>query len=688
MTWGESPIFSRFSIDAGEVERVKSGAHMSEPAPQPLRVSITGGTVPERAFLHAQIAGAPSRPIVVEAEVAEEAQAPQEDLFNRLFQSNPVATVLLRWSDLAIIDVNPAFVAFSGFPADAVLGRCVNEIDFLVDRHQGVQLLSRLRGSDSLRFVEVSFKTRAGEQRQSTGFFERVQIEGVDYLLGMVVDESERDRAAHQIRKLAAFPELNPNPVLEFDADGRLSYSNRAAVSLAQSIGSETVERMLPGDHAAIIAECLETQRPRLRHETRHGGRTLSWSFYPIVSHNVVHCYVGDISEKLQLEEQIRQSQKMEAVGQLAGGVAHDFNNLLTIIQMQISMLKMRGAMTADVAAGVEEIANAAERATNLTRQLLTFSRRQVKSAKNLDASDLVVGMTKLLRRVLGEDIALENRFAPDLPVVFADPGMLEQVLMNLAVNARDAMPRGGRLTIGLEVANLDEAQVRGRPSARAGQFVCLSVTDTGRGIPPENLTRIFEPFFTTKEVGKGTGLGLAIVYAVVRQHDGWIEVESTVGTGSTFRVYLPAVARPKAVAVPGADGTVEPMPGGCETILVVEDEVAVRAVARLALRRLGYTVLEADNAPAALRLWTELGGRVDLLFTDIVMPGGMSGHELAARLQLLKPDLKVLFCSGYTREVEQFEPGDGRNASFLAKPYKAAELAVAVRRVLKESVA
>ena len=456
------------------------------------------------------------------------------------------------------------------------------------------------------------------------------------------------------------------------------------AHSLAQSIGIAAVDQMLPSDHAAIVAECLSSQRPCLRHETRYGQRTLSWSFYPIISLNVVHCYVGDITEKLQLEEQFRQSQKMEAVGQLAGGVAHDFNNLLTIIQMQISMLKMRGALPKDTAAGVEEIANAAERASNLTRQLLTFSRRQVKAARNLDPSELVGGMTKLLRRVLGEDVVLESHFAPELPLVFADPGMIEQVLMNLGVNARDAMPRGGRLLIELEAVSVDEEQAQRHAQARPGKFVCLSVKDTGNGIAADHLAHIFEPFFTTKEVGKGTGLGLSIVYAVVRQHDGWVEVESQIGSGSTFRVYLPALERKKPAEAETTE-TAESLPGGCETILVVEDEVAVRTVARMALRRLGYTVLEADNAPAALRLWSELAGRVDLLFTDIVMPGGMSGHELAARLQLQRPELKVLFCSGYTREVEQYDVTDGASRNFLPKPYKAGELAEAVRRCLSE---
>jgi PAS domain S-box-containing protein len=655
---------------------------MNEPLPQPLRVSITGGTTAERELVRAQIAALPAHPVVVELLVNAEQVTAREDLFRRLFRSNPVATILLRWSDLAVIDVNPAFSQFAGYAPEELLGRSVRELDFFVERSQGARLLDQLRDGGALRFVEVQFKTKPGERRLSSGFFERLQLEGVDYLLGMIVDETERDRAAAEIRKLAAFPELNPNPVLEFDAAGVLSYFNSAAVLLAQSVGVEALDRLLPADHEAIVAEALDTQRPRLRHETRCGARTLSWSFYPIVPLNVVHCYVGDITEKLQLEEQFRQSQKMEAVGQLAGGVAHDFNNLLTIIQMQISMLKMRGGLPEETAGGIEEISHAAERASNLTRQLLTFSRRQVKAAKNLDPSDIVGGMTKLLRRVLGEDVVLESRFGPELPIIFADRGMIEQVLMNLAVNARDAMPRGGRLLIELDAVSLDEAQAKLHSQARAGNFVCLCVSDTGSGIAPEHLAHIFEPFFTTKEVGKGTGLGLSIIYAVVRQHDGWVEVESRVGAGTRFLVYLPALERAKRAACDFPAGA-EQLPGGCETILVVEDEVAVRAVARMALRRLGYTVLEAANAPAALRLWGELGDRVDMLFTDIVMPGGMSGHELATRLQLQRPELKVLFCSGYSREAALFEMSERASVNYLPKPYKAGDLAVAVRRCL-----
>jgi PAS domain S-box-containing protein len=653
---------------------------MIQPANNPLRVVLVGGTMEERQKARAQL-GAMAEPL----RVVSDGQDASAEIFVKVFADNPVATIRVDWTELAVLESNAAFAELSGYEAAAVLGRPLSELGFTLDGLPAHDVLRRLGSGESMRRVVVSFRKRNGDLCHATGYFSRLAAGAADCVLGMLVDESERDRAANEIRKLATFPELNPNPVLEFGADGQLTYFNRAAIALAESVGFRTVEELLPPQHVGIVGECLATQRPRLRMETRNGTRTLSWSFYPIVPHNLVHCYLGDITDRLQLEAQMRQAQKMEAVGQLAGGIAHDFNNLLTIVQMQISMLRMRGVLGPEVAAGIDEISHAAERATNLTRQLLTFSRRQVKSARDIDVNELVSGMTKLLRRILGEDIVLESRFASGPACIHADPGMIEQVLMNLVVNSRDAMPRGGRLVIGLEVANLDAAAGRRHPQARPGRFVCLSVADTGTGIEPDDMTRIFEPFFTTKEVGKGTGLGLAIVYAVTRQHDGWVEVESAVGKGTRFAVYLPALDRPTGSAgqLRAAEMSV---PGGRETILVVEDEAAVRSVARQVLARLGYNVLEADSAPAALRLWEELGSSVDLLFTDLVMPGGVTGHEMVQRLRGQRPDLKVLYCSGYDRESELLAPGEASRPDFLPKPYKAADLGHAVRRVLDRS--
>jgi len=354
-----------------------------------------------------------------------------------------------------------------------------------------------------------------------------------------------------------------------------------------------------------------------------------------------------DMTERKRLEEQFRQSQKMEAFGQLAGGVAHDFNNILTVIIGNTSLLRANGLTDAERVVALEETHRAAERAANLTRQLLTFSRRQPMELKPLNLDEVVLNMTRMFQRVLGEHIMLETRFSPGGAPILADAGMMEQALMNLAVNSRDAMPQGGRLTIETSPVAMTGAQLANRPGMKEGTFVRLSVRDTGTGIAPENLPHIFEPFFTTKQVGSGTGLGLATVLGIAEQHHGWVEVESRVGEGTAIRMFLPRARMPvRAVtAVPPP-----PVPrGGVETVLVVEDETAVRQWMRTLLLRFGYKVHCADSGVSALSLWPQLRATVDLLVTDVVMPGGIDGPELARRLRADKPELKVLFCSGYT---------------------------------------
>ncbi len=405
----------------------------------------------------------------------------------------------------------------------------------------------------------------------------------------------------------------------------------------------------------------------------------LKWSPISFKGRPAFLCLANDITERRRLEEQLRQAQKMEAIGQLAGGVAHDFNNILTVIHGHASLLNAAGDLNEPSARSASQIARAAERAAALTRQLLTFSRRQLLQPRLLDLNEVIADISKMLGRILGEDITLELRYHPEPAFVHADSGMIEQVLMNLAVNSRDAMPKGGRLLVEVSVRDVQPELRPPGSEARAGRFVCLSVNDTGYGIPQEILPRIFEPFFTTKEIGKGTGLGLATVYGIVNQHNGWIEVESQVAKGSTFTVFLPN--RTQAVPFCDDEPIEEPMRGGSETLLVVEDEAPVRELLCDFLSGLGYQIIQAESGVRALRVWREHKAQVDLVVTDLVMPDHMNGRELAERLWAERPQLKVIFMSGYSAEVvgKDFVRRCGPN--YVQKPFPPQRLA----RVLRE---
>jgi PAS domain S-box-containing protein len=396
-----------------------------------------------------------------------------------------------------------------------------------------------------------------------------------------------------------------------------------------------------------------------------------------------------DITDRLKLENQLRQSQKMEAVGQLASGVAHDFNNILTIIQGHISLRLAARNLGREVEDSLKLVAQAAERAAALTRQLLAFSRKQVMQRRALNLNDVLQQSTNMLHRLIGEHIKLTCDFQADLPLMSADPCNLEQVVMNLAVNARDAMPKGGTLTLATSAVQLTEDLARHNPESRPGRFICLRVTDTGCGIEPGILGRIFEPFFTTKDVGKGSGLGLSTVHGIVKQHEGWIELTSEVGVGSTFRLYFPAAeallpddALP-AEPAPSQPHTPAAVTGRRETILVVEDEPVLRELSREILEANGYAVIEASNGVEAQQIWKRKRGEIDLLLTDMCMPDGISGRELATRLQADDPALKVIFSSGYSPDCSGTNFILREGFTFLQKPYQPQRLTQTVRNCL-----
>ncbi|MBZ5553239.1 MAG: response regulator [Acidobacteriia bacterium] len=387
-----------------------------------------------------------------------------------------------------------------------------------------------------------------------------------------------------------------------------------------------------------------------------------------------------DITEQKRLEDQLRQAQKMEAVGRLAGGVAHDFNNLLTAISGYSELLLMKLDKSDPLRRNAEEIRKAGERAASLTRQLLAFSRRQVVQPEVLDLNHVIADMEKMLHRLIGEDIDLVFVAGKDLERVKADPGQMHQVIMNLSVNSRDAMPHGGKLILETHNVELDEHFVQKYAAAKPGPYVMLAVTDSGSGMTAEVQSHLFEPFYTTKEVGKGTGLGLSTVYGIVEQNEGFITVYSEMGHGTTIKVYLPCAAE-EVQDQKAALGQREVL-GGSETVLLVEDEEGVRALAREILTMGGYKVLEAADGEAAIQMFDARKDSIGLVITDLVMPK-MSGHELAQHISSLRPEVKILFVSGYTPEAIARKGILDPETMFLQKPFTPKSLARKVREVL-----
>ena len=455
--------------------------------------------------------------------------------------------------------------------------------------------------------------------------------------------------------------------------------------------GRPVFEFVHPDDVAKVKAGLTRAQAEvgQARHiEARFRRADGAWRTLEVIGRRmidggepVVVVNARDITDRRTLEEQFRQAQKMEAIGQLAGGVAHDFNNILLAMMTQVELSLMAPSVPDEIRHNLGEIGAAAERAAGLTRQLLAFGRRQVMQPRQLDVNESIRGLSRMLHRILGEDVQLQLDLHPAPLVVRADAGMLDQVLMNLAVNARDAMPKGGRLVIATGPRSLAPEEAERIPDASSRSYVSVRVTDTGSGIAPEHLPHIFEPFFTTKGVGKGTGLGLATVFGIARQHRGSVAVRSEVGAGTTFEVLLPASdAAPDEVA-PGAAPALQR--GAGETILVVEDEPDVRLLTVAVLERYGYRAIAASSGADAIGVAGRHAGAVDLLFTDLVMPGGMKGWELAEQLQASRPGLKVIFTSGYSADLagRELVIEEGRN--FLQKPYSIHQLLDVVRRSL-----
>ncbi|MBI5387547.1 MAG: PAS domain S-box protein [Verrucomicrobia bacterium] len=577
---------------------------------------------------------------------------------------------------------SPAFQSVLGYPPAELIGRSCLEIAHPEDQPVLYALVEEARFLHESRTADIRYRHQDGRTLVFESAVAFVFDEHGNPQRAVMVsrDISERKRAETEIERLAAFPRNNPNPVLAFAGDGGLIYFNDAAQAMAAALRKEHPKDILPLNVAAVVKMSLATGQSDLRLENSIAGRTLAWSFYPIQSSDVVHCYAEDATERLELESRLRQSQKMESVGQLAAGVAHDFNNILTIIQGHSSLLLASRELSPAALEAMRQVSVAAERAANLTRQLLMFSRKQLAQRHLIDLNEVIKEASKMLRVLVGDAIQVHLDCAVSLPAVYADPGMMQQVLINLAANARDAMPKGGHLTIHSSNVELSDDEATHLPEARAGRFVRLKVADSGCGMDAATLERIFEPFFTTKEPGQGTGLGLATVYAIVKQHQGWVEVKSDVGQGTTFTLYFPVASKSLEFDTEQARLHVR---GGTETILVVEDEPALRELVIEILQQYGYKTIEAASGVQALAIWAERKAEINLVLTDVMMPEGVSGRDLAEKIHAENPSMKVIYSSGYPLDVLGREFFLREGLSFLQKPYQPQTLAKTVRECL-----
>ncbi|MDR3458749.1 MAG: response regulator [Verrucomicrobiae bacterium] len=420
----------------------------------------------------------------------------------------------------------------------------------------------------------------------------------------------------------------------------------------------------------------------------KDGSELLAWVSGSPLFDDIGHyrgsfAMLTDLTERRQLESQLRQAQKLDSVGQLAGGVAHDFNNILAAIMMHLSLLHQNPNLDEETTEALKELESEAKRAANLTRQLLMFSRRSVMQMRVMDVNEVVRNLFKMLRRLLGEHIAIRFDEDKTLPSVEGDTGMLEQVLLNLAVNARDAMPKGGNLVIATCLQEIDAEGAKHNSDRRVGSFVRLTVADNGVGMDDAIIKRIFEPFFTTKEIGKGTGLGLPTAYGIIKQHSGWVEVESRPGEGSTFHVFLPAKLDGRRADE--LHTTPLPLLRGHGTLLLVEDEDIVRRPIGIYLRKLGYHVLEAANGNQALALWQQHRDQIDLLYTDMVMPEGVTGLELAEKLRAEKSSLQIIISSGYSTEFSAHGVTTDAGFIYLPKPSSSNVIASTVRTCMEQ---
>jgi len=606
-----------------------------------------------------------------------------------------------------LIEVNESFARMHGYSTAELLQMNIKDLDTPKTAMLIPERMRRLLAEEILS-IEVEHHHKDGHVFPMEVSANLISIGGEPFIQCFHRDITDRRRAEEELRRTnelfrSAFEEA-PGGMCLVSPEGRFLRVNNAFCTMLERPESELpgmafMDVTHPEDRSAsrewvgkILAgeEVPKTLEKRYLRKSGHVLWGIVGSFLLRSDDGVPLFFITHIqditdrkraeAEKEKLQAQLQHAIKMEAVGRLAGGVAHDFNNLLTVITGYSELLLRKIGKKSSMHGQVEEIRRAGERAASLTQQLLAFSRKQIIEPKVVHLGHLVAEMHKMLTRLIGEDISLQATTGKSLGSVKVDPGQFQQILMNLVVNARDAMPGGGKIVIETANVDLDEGYCALHPYVKPGRFVMLAVSDTGAGMSEEVKAHIFEPFFTTKEKGCGTGLGLATTYGSVHQAGGSIEVYSEVGIGTTFKIYLPRVE--EQVIIPVNDDLPTDLPGGTETVLIVEDEDILRNLCVRILEHLGYKVLQARNGTEAIVEVQGYGDRIDLLLTDVVMPG-MNGSELATQLVLHNPEMKVLFTSGYTEDVISHHGVLAEGVSFIGKPYVPSSLARKVREVL-----
>jgi PAS domain S-box-containing protein len=642
---------------------------------------------------------------ITDRKQAERALREGEARFSALFDQNVVGVAQVETATGRFVRLNQRLCDLLGYTRQEMLAMDYQSLTHPEDVHRSHENVRQfIAGGISQLQMEKRYVRKDGTTLWASLTMLPLWKAGQppDYHVAVVQDITDRKRAEEVLSaseaKLHAIIDRSPVAMAVNDEQDNITFLNRRFVEVfgytLEDIPTVAAWWPVAYPDPAYRQRCIQDWQAATEKAHREGTalqmedyqvtckdgsfRDIRFSLAPIGTENVVILY--DMTERNQMEERLRQSQKLEGIGQLAGGMAHEFNNILAAMLMNINLAEMLTLGT-EVREHLHEMQALCQRSADLVKQLLAFSRRSVMRIQPIDLTATVSQQCKMLSRLLGEGIAVKFSSPDGLSWVNADKAMIEQVLLNLCLNARDATRRGGLIQLGLAEAEIGPEQAKAHPEAQAGRFVCLSVTDTGCGMDELTMKRLFEPFFTTKPVGQGTGLGLAMVGGVIQQHHGWVEVESCVRKGSTFRVYLPTVAQPLAAPpIPKR----ETLAHGNGTILLVEDEPAVRSVTRLLLVRMGYLVLEATNGLEALAIWARHRATIDLIYTDMVMPGDLTGLQMVEQMLADKPGVKAIITSGYNTDLLDLGKTGETSIVYLPKSCPATTITSAIQKCLQ----